>query len=386
MSQPSSIDLVTPFDPTSYSTLTGAQLEQFGAGIAPYVDKGFIMVTTDVGGVPQVPTANVTTKWQTYLWLQISPSSTSVALYAWNPNQSNANPNFLNWQPVTLSAIPSGSINGYQLAPSTVTYDKILNIQLSQVVGYTTLLTTVLTPSVQTVISGSYAAGFTINNGQCTLATLDTTGANKQVLTAQGAGVAPAWATPPEIYTGLANPNNTGSDDGKVVAVNSGAAGTYKYLPIASVGRILQIVETDDKTKSSTAGTATIASTALVYNATGMNALTGLNTAFTPISASSTLLIELSINVVLTNQAAAVGIYLATGATAPQAMSVISNTTVTNFSTLNLRFKLASPGTSALAFYIAWGINAGTAYYNSNDGATNIVGGVISSLKITEYL
>ena len=228
MPQPSQLDLIPGLDPTAFTSITGAQLDTLVGSATPFTDKGIVMVTTDVGGVAQVPTADVTTKWQTYLWLQISPSTTSVALYAWNPNQTNANPNFLNWQPVTLSAIPAGSIQGYQLAPATVTSDKILNISLSQVVGYTSLLTTVLNPAAGD-ISGSYALGFTINNGAVTLAKFDTTGAVTQVLTANGAGSAPTWQTPPQIYTGLANPNVGGSDDGKVAAVNSGAAGTFKY-------------------------------------------------------------------------------------------------------------------------------------------------------------
>jgi len=229
MEQPSNIDLLTPFDPTAFTTITGGQLEQLVGGSTPFTDKGIVMVTTDVGGVAQVPTANVTTKWQNYLWLQISPNTTSVALYAWNPNQTNANPNFLNWQPVTLSAIPALSIQGYQLAPSTITYDKILNIQLSQIVGYATLLATNTYPTVQTQISGNFALGFTINNGAVTLAMLDQTGALGKVMTAQGVGQPPIWSTPPQVYSGLANPNAGGANDGQVVAVNSGAAGTFKY-------------------------------------------------------------------------------------------------------------------------------------------------------------
>jgi len=235
MSQPSNIDIISGLDPTAFPSITGAQLETMVGGATPYSDKGIVMVTTDIGGVAQVPTANVTTKWQTYLWLQISPSTTSVTLFAWNPNQTNANPNFLNWQPVIQASIPAGSIQGYQLAPSTITYDKILNIQLSQVVGYTSLLTTVLNPTAGD-ISGSYALGFTIGNGKCTLAKLDTTGTSGFILKANGAGVAPSWLNS-QIVSGLTNPDAGGANDGQLVAVNSGAVGTYKYInPTSTVG------------------------------------------------------------------------------------------------------------------------------------------------------
>jgi hypothetical protein len=83
MPQPSTIDVVTPFDPTGYSTISGAQLEQFAGGIAPYSDKGFVVITTDTAGSPNVPAANTTTKWQNYIWLRIS--STYVTAYVWNP-------------------------------------------------------------------------------------------------------------------------------------------------------------------------------------------------------------------------------------------------------------------------------------------------------------
>lgn len=229
MAQPSNIDIISGLDPTALSSITGAQLETMVGGATPFTDKGIVMVTTDASlNSPNVPAAQTTTKWQTYLWIRIQPANTAVSLYAWNPN-GGSDATFLQWQNITLSSIPSGSIQGYQLAPSTVTSDKILNIQLSQIVGWQSLLTTVLTPTIQTQISGSYALGFTINNGVVTLAMLDQTGLITQVLTAQGIGSAPIWQTPPQIATGLPNPNAGGAQDGYVVEVNSGAAGTFKY-------------------------------------------------------------------------------------------------------------------------------------------------------------
>ena len=82
MSQPSIIDVVTPFDPTAYTTITGTQLQQFGSGINPYIDKGLVITTSDIAGNPQVPAANTTTKWQRYLWIRQLASS--IIVYAWN--------------------------------------------------------------------------------------------------------------------------------------------------------------------------------------------------------------------------------------------------------------------------------------------------------------
>jgi hypothetical protein len=47
---------------------------------------------------------------------------------------------------------------------------------------------------------------------------------------------------------------------------------------------------------------------------------------------------------------------------------------------------LASPGTSAMTFYVGFGVNAGTCYTNSIDGSTGVYGGLISSLIIEEYI
>jgi len=260
MSQPSQTDIVSGLDPTGFTNITSAQLETMVGGATPYSDKGIVMVTTDASpGNPNVPAAQTTTKWQTYLWLRIQPSSTSIVLYAWNPN-SGSDATFLQWQSVLNASIPSLSIQGYQIAPSTITYDKILNLQLSQIIGYNTLLTTVLNPTAGD-ISGSYALGFTINNGAVTLSKFDTTGTKGQLLTNSAnatpawlaAGLAgtvlknstdntPTWVTQNQITTGLANPDAGGANDGQVIAVNSGAAGTFKYLTSAQLTAIANTV------------------------------------------------------------------------------------------------------------------------------------------------
>lgn len=67
------------------------------------------------------------------------------------------------------------------------------------------------------------------------LSEFDTTGLKNQVLGNPTAG-SPAWTTPPQIYTGLPNPNIDGANDGTVVTVSAGATGTFAYsTPVAVV-------------------------------------------------------------------------------------------------------------------------------------------------------
>ena len=57
MSQPSTQDLTAPFDPTAFTTITGAQLLQLVTGLSPNINTGFILISTDIAGVAQVPAA-----------------------------------------------------------------------------------------------------------------------------------------------------------------------------------------------------------------------------------------------------------------------------------------------------------------------------------------
>lgn len=137
MSQPSSIDILTPFDPTAYTSISGAQLEQFGSGITPYTDKGFVVVSSDIGGVPQVPNANTVTKWQNYIWIRQSASTVSV--YAWGQNVAS-DATFLQWISVNVAGIGVGSITGAQIAFNTITPNNISSVNWSQISGAPTSL------------------------------------------------------------------------------------------------------------------------------------------------------------------------------------------------------------------------------------------------------
>jgi hypothetical protein len=135
MSQPSILDLQTPFDITALSEITFAQLQQWLSGTTPFQGKGLIEITADIAGVPQVPDANTNPKWQSYLWIR--QGATSVTPYVWNPNGST-DATFLNWVTVSSVSIAPGSITGSQIAPSTITASNISSVLGTQVIGFNT--------------------------------------------------------------------------------------------------------------------------------------------------------------------------------------------------------------------------------------------------------
>lgn len=132
MAVPSPIDVITPFDPSGFAAISGAQLQQFGSGIIPYLDKGFNIVTDDVAGVPTVPDAVTTTKWQTYLWVR--RSATAISAYLWNPT-AIVDATYLRWVSINIAAIGVGSIQGFMIADNTIADIKIISLDWSKITG-----------------------------------------------------------------------------------------------------------------------------------------------------------------------------------------------------------------------------------------------------------
>jgi len=254
-------DFIAGLDPTALLNITGAQLAQLVTSATPSSDRGLVLVTQDSNGVPVLPDTTDYPRIENYLWLRLSPLSSSFTLCAWNSLQnynmgySNGSGQTVstNWNPVSIGSIPAGTVQNFQLAGG-ITYDKLAgNIPTSALASGSTFLTTASSPAV-TDIAGSFGGGFTIqplvvttgkiavggvatNNiaaGAVTLAKFDTTGGIYQLLS-NSANSTPAWQTPPQVYTGLANPNAGGTNDGQLVAVNSGAAGTFKYVAANSM-------------------------------------------------------------------------------------------------------------------------------------------------------
>lgn len=125
----STIDIITPFDPTGFTQLSGAQLQQLVSGIAPYTNVGFFLLTEDDNqGNPTVPDPTAlpsTAKWAAYGWLRVSANG--VALYIWNPVAASS-ATLLQWQIANISSIPTGSITGSQIAALTITDNNIFSV------------------------------------------------------------------------------------------------------------------------------------------------------------------------------------------------------------------------------------------------------------------
>ena len=124
------IDFQTPFDPTGYNSITGAQLEQLVAGLLPYTGIGFFIATTDDQfGNPDVPNPTITPKWLNYGWIRTS--NQGIGLYVWNPTGA-VNGVLLRWQLANISSIASASITGSQIAALTITDNNIYSVGWSK--------------------------------------------------------------------------------------------------------------------------------------------------------------------------------------------------------------------------------------------------------------
>ena len=128
-------DLLPPFDPTAYPDISGDQLYQFGSGLVPNTDTGFVIVTTDTAGVPDVPAAATYPKWQRYIWLR--RSATSVSAYLWDPSRTS-DVTYLKWVGINTAALGTGVIQGYMIADNTITDDKIITLDYSKLTGVPT--------------------------------------------------------------------------------------------------------------------------------------------------------------------------------------------------------------------------------------------------------
>lgn len=146
MAAPSNIDIVPGFDVSGYPSLNASQLAALVEGIAPYADKGFVLVSADVGGLPEVPNAAVTTKWQKYVWIRTTGAD--AILYIWNPDVAD-DPTFLKWVQVNASGISDNTLNGSKLVNNSVSSGKIISLDWGKIIN---------TPANSGDIGGVYPA------------------------------------------------------------------------------------------------------------------------------------------------------------------------------------------------------------------------------------
>lgn len=119
MAGPSLQDFISGFDPTGQNQIQGSDLLNMVQGGTPNTDKGLILTTTDVNGVPQVPNPNAAlanNKWQNYFWRRVLTNGGGVVIgvltYQWNPAKA-VDATLLYWdQLVTIASLGSISSNG----------------------------------------------------------------------------------------------------------------------------------------------------------------------------------------------------------------------------------------------------------------------------------
>jgi len=411
---PSTQDLQAPFDPTGYTSITGAQLLQYINGTYPGTDTGLVISTTDDNsGNADIPDATTDTKWQKYIWRRIG--SVVITLYVWNPAGATDvyGTGFQKWQPAFSAAIGAGTIQGYQIANNTVTDINISDVNWSKISGTPSTLNNgaaaggdlagtfpdpVVAPLAITTskiavnaIKGGASNQLATGANGATLGDNIAPTANSNLGSPSGGSTAIAandrvvinaaktgYSTVQKAIDALAEPTAQSFMDVQVNAAGTG----FQY----SAHRILQQVLIPITDKLASSGSLSTSGTP-VYNATGNTAVKTLTSAFTPLSASSTIVLELDLQVYYTNVAGYiyVGLYTAQSTAAPVAFNgVYNNCPLTRFVTA--KANLASPGTSAMNLYVTFGVSTSTGYVNSIDGSATIFGGLQSYLKITEYL
>jgi len=446
MAQPSLQDFLTNLDPTAFTEISGAQLLQLTTGASPYNDKGMLVFSTDVAGIPTVPNAFTITKWSRYMWVRVS--STFVTAYLWNPN-GNTDATYLNWVTLNSASIGPGTIQGYQIAASTITSANIQSVSSalitgSVVPGWLAALNDAQTAYVTNGIIQTNSPLFgDLGGAGSTLAVPviadDAVNSAKLLSNDSGpstsallAAVDPAnnITVPSKSVVGVISTSNDVPTQnvaaGDVLAVNvlpgGGVSGyctnskailkvaepgvqTYNQSVVvaatgttygvvnsngSSFGRILQMVEVYDKAAASINAQCALTSAPTTSNTTHIAAL---DCTITPVAGTSTLMIEVLVNlsssttsfnavVALMRDGTANAIAAVVGTRVPAAGSV--GTTSLRFSVVGATVGVAT----TFKVYLACS-GANLIYYNSTDGATVLFGGTLganSHIRVTEYI
>jgi len=398
MAQPSTQDFVKGFDPSGSSVLTFAALGQLIDLATPYTDKGLVVITTDIAGVPQVPDANTNTDWKRYLWIR--QTATAINVYAWNANGAS-DATYLQWVPINIAGIGASSIVNSMIADNTIEDVKIAALSYSKLIGAPTALTT-SSAATGDLLGSTYASlavaplaittskindlavtTVKINDKAVTSGKIAGDGSAKDMLRTATDTTAVEWFTPPTLFTsGVVVPT---ANSLKIPQVNPGAT-DFQMVASTTLGVVKQIKLSTSATVVAASGVLANTTSTPNYNATGMTA--GFNSeAFTALDTTGTfkLLIEVEVQIA-SDQVAFVGLYNATGATAPLAGIGFKGSSAT---LRTVRFSYLSGVAPANAtYYVAFGApsSSGNTQINSSDGTNNPYLITTSSIKITEFI
>ncbi len=376
MSIPIQQDFTPPFDPTGQVTITAAELYQLIAGATPASDKGIIIQTTDIAGVPQPPDAVTYPKWQRCFWRRVS--ATSVGVYAWN-NVAASAPDLLKWIPINIAGIGAGSITTDMIADLAVTDAKIASVDGSKITGTLSgsaaagLITTstvlvgdiVGTPLANTIDTGKVTtakiADLNVTGGKLEAGSA-TTGVPVTKLQCNGTGLdmlrTNAGATAMEFFT----PNDltkittapaasvaVAANALKLLRVNAGATAYELVSPTNTGSNIIQVA-----VKAATNATT---STLLPYDTTLPVVTEGsqaVSLAFTPVSATSIIRLQFTASFEAATDTDKISVALFSGSTCIQAMAAEGDD-VNSPVTISLDCTVASVSTTLITFQVRFG-------------------------------